>query len=150
MLDVRARFGGDVRAFVRGLEAWVIDALDGLGVVGERREGRVGVWVRRPEKGDQAEDKIAAIGIRVRRGISLHGISLNVDCRLEDYAGIVPCGIREHSVTSLAGIGRAKTLADVDDALRGAFEGQFGGTVDACSPLAPVCLGSMAGSGPRT
>ena len=100
MLDLRKRTQ-DVRAFVAGLEAWIIATLAAFNVTGERREDRVGVWVRRPEKGPDAEDKIAAIGIRVRSWVTLHGISINVDPQLDHFAGIVPCGVRDHGITSL-------------------------------------------------
>ncbi|MBD8905868.1 lipoyl protein ligase domain-containing protein, partial [Methylorubrum zatmanii] len=104
--------------------------LDAFNVRAERREDRVGVWVRRPEKGDGVEDKIAAIGIRVRRWVSLHGISLNVEPDLSHFSGIVPCGVREHGVTSLADLGRIVSLPEVDMALRAAFEPVFGATRD--------------------
>lgn len=131
MLDVRRR-GGDVRAFVAGLEGWIIDALAAFNVRGETRPDRVGVWVRRPEQGAGVEDKIAAIGIRIRRWVSLHGLSLNVEPDLSHYAGIVPCGIREHGVTSLTNLGLVVGMAEVDMALRAAFERRFGPTRD-CS-----------------
>jgi lipoyl(octanoyl) transferase len=124
LLDVRAR-GGDVRQFVGRLEAWIIATLSAFNVRGETRAGRVGVWVARPDKGPQREDKIAAIGIRVSRGISLHGISLNVEPELEHFSGIVPCGILEHGVTSLVDLGLPVSMADVDMALRTAFEATF-------------------------
>jgi lipoyl(octanoyl) transferase len=127
MLDLRRR-SIDVRAFVRSLEAWIIDALSVFGVVGETRPDRVGVWVRRPEKGDGHEDKIAAIGIRLRRWVSYHGASLNVAPNLEHFSGIVPCGIRDHGVTSLADLGCKARMPDVDEALREAFERRFGPT----------------------
>ncbi|MFN3745908.1 MAG: lipoyl(octanoyl) transferase LipB [Hyphomicrobiaceae bacterium] len=127
MLDVRRR-GGDVRAFVHGLEAWLIDALAAFGVAGETRSDRVGVWVRRPERGPGVEDKIAAIGIRLRRWVSFHGVSLNVAPDLEHFSGIVPCGVRAHGVTSLADLGVAATMDEVDAALRAAFEQRFGPT----------------------
>ncbi len=126
MLDLRTR-ARDVHAFVRALEAWLIDALADLGVRGERRDGRVGVWVTRS---DGREDKIAALGIRVRRWVSFHGVSLNVAPDLSHYDGIVPCGIREHGVTSLAALGVKATMSDVDRVLRTAFERRFGQTVD--------------------
>jgi lipoyl(octanoyl) transferase len=125
MLDVRRR-GGDVRAFVCDLEAWLIDTLATFGVTGERRSGRIGVWVRRPERGPEVEDKIAAIGIRLRRWVSFHGISLNVAPDLEHFSGIVPCGVQAHGVTSLADLGIPATMAEVDAALRVAFERRFG------------------------
>ena len=127
MLDVRRR-GGDVRAFVCDLEAWLIDTLATFGVTGERRSGRIGVWVRRPERGPEVEDKIAAIGIRLRRWVSFHGISLNVAPDLEHFSGIVPCGVQAHGVTSLADLGIPTTMAEVDAALRIAFERRFGVT----------------------
>jgi lipoyl(octanoyl) transferase len=128
MLNVKER-GADVRCFVRGLEKWVIDTLDAFNVKGERREGRVGVWVQRGSK----EDKIAALGIRVSRGVSYHGISLNVDPDLSHYEGIVPCGIAAHGVTSLTDLGLPVTMPDADLALRAAFEKIFGPTVTASS-----------------
>jgi lipoyl(octanoyl) transferase len=127
MLDLKPR-GGDVRAFVAGLEGWLIATLAEFGVTAERRAGRVGVWVARPDKGAGAEDKIAAIGIRLRRWVSFHGVSLNVAPDLEHYSGIVPCGVSEHGVTSLADLGISASMADVDAALRRAFEGIFGAT----------------------
>jgi lipoyl(octanoyl) transferase len=127
MLDVRRR-GGDVRAFVCDLEGWLIDTLAIFGVTGERRAGRIGVWVRRPERGADVEDKIAAIGIRLRRWVSFHGISLNVAPDLEHFSGIVPCGVQAHGVTSLADLGITTSMADVDAALRTAFERRFGAT----------------------
>ena len=126
MMDLRRR-GNDVRRFVHDLEEWLIRTLGAFNVRGERREGRVGLWVAR--KGGR-EEKIAALGIRVRRGVSFHGISLNVDPDLEHFSGIVPCGIHEHGVTSLADLGLTATLMDVDLALREAFEQVFGATVD--------------------
>ena len=130
MLDVGAR-GRDVRRFVWSLEEWLIRALDRFGVRGERRAGRVGVWVVRPDKapgpdGRPAEDKIAAIGVRLRRWISFHGVALNVDPDLSHYDGIVPCGISGHGVTSLVDLGIPVSMAEVDGALRGAFDEVFG------------------------
>ena len=124
MLDVKAR-GGDIRRFVGSLEEWLIQALAKLGVTGERRAGRVGIWVVDPATG--GEDKIAALGIRIRRGVSFHGISLNVDPDLSHFAGIVPCGISQHGVTSLARLGRPASLSQVDAALRASFTDVFGG-----------------------
>ena len=129
MLNVGQR-GHDVRRFVQQLETWVIDTLAEFNVTGEIREGRVGVWVTRPEKprgpdGAMAEDKIAAIGIRLRKWISFHGISINVDPDLTHFSGIVPCGIAEHGVTSLVDLGLPVTMADLDVALQRAFEGVF-------------------------
>jgi lipoyl(octanoyl) transferase len=124
MLDLKRR-GTDIRTFVAGLERWLIVALDCFGVIGERREDRVGIWVSR-EGPPPREDKIAAIGVRVRRWVSLHGVSLNVDPDLDHFAGIVPCGVRDHGVTSLADLGIAATMADVDRALRDSFARVFG------------------------
>ncbi len=125
MLDLNRR-RPDLRAYVAALEAWLIATLDAFTVRGERREDRVGVWVRRPEKGPGIEDKIAAIGIRVRRWATFHGISLNVEPDLSHFSGIVPCGVREHGVTSLVDLGRPVTLPEVDAVLRGRFEAIFG------------------------
>ena len=119
-LDRRER---DVREFVRRLEAWLIATLDGFGVTGERRAGRVGIWV---DRGAGREDKIAAIGVRVRRWVTYHGVALNVACDLGHYDGIVPCGIRGHGVTSLADLGIDVTMADVDEMLRARFADAFG------------------------
>lgn len=118
MLDLRRR-GQDLRRFVADLEAWIIAALARLGVTAFVREGRVGVWVVRPDGG---EDKIAAIGIRVRRWISFHGIAINLDPDLEHFSGILPCGIRGHGVTSLAALGTKADMAALDRALRAAFD----------------------------
>ena len=126
LLDVKRR-GGDVRAFVSALEGWLIDTLDAFGVRGETRPDRVGVWVARPERGAGVEDKIAAIGIRLRRWVSLHGLSLNVEPDLEHFSGIVPCGISTYGVTSLADLGRIVSMPEVDMALEAAFVGRFGG-----------------------
>lgn len=130
MLDVGQR-GRDVRAFVQQLETWVIATLAEFNVRGEIREGRVGVWVERPEKprgptGAIREDKIAAIGIRLRRWVSFHGISINVDPNLDHFTGIVPCGITEHGVTSLVELGLPVTMDDLDVALERTFERVFG------------------------
>ncbi|WP_299613917.1 lipoyl(octanoyl) transferase LipB [uncultured Tateyamaria sp.] len=129
LLNVGKR-GHDVRAFVQDLEAWVIATLDTFNVKGEIREGRVGVWVERPEKppaqgGEVAEDKIAAIGIRLRKWISFHGLSINVEPDLSHFSGIVPCGIADHGVTSLVDLGLPVTMDDVDLALRQTFETVF-------------------------
>jgi lipoyl(octanoyl) transferase len=134
MLDMKRR-GPDVRRFVAALEAWIIGSLAAFNVTGERREDRVGVWVRRPEKapvaGRMAEDKIAAIGIRVRRWVTFHGISLNVEPDLSHFEGIVPCGVsdRHFGVTSLVDLGLPIGLPEADAALRTAFEAVFGPTV---------------------
>jgi lipoyl(octanoyl) transferase len=130
MLDLDRR-GRDVRAYVRNLEEWVIQTLAEFGVTGERRPGRVGVWVVRPEKppgadGAPAEDKIAAIGVRVRRWVAFHGIAINVEPDLEHFSGIVPCGIRGHGVASLVDLGLPVTMPDVDVALRRSFGEVFG------------------------
>lgn len=136
MLDVKRR-GGDVRAFVAGLEAWLIDTLAGLGVTGETRPGRVGIWV--PDKNTGTEQKIAALGLRLRKWVSLHGASLNVSPDLSHYDGIVPCGIAAHGVTSLAHLGRAVSMEVVDNALRAQFERRFGPTRSASTPIrAPI------------
>lgn len=124
MLDLKRR-GGDVRALVGDLERWVIRALQAFNVKGETRPGRVGIWVKRSDKGDGREDKIAAVGLRVSRWVTTHGISLNVEPDLSHYQGIVPCGISEHGVTSLADLGLPVTIADADVALRTAFEEVF-------------------------
>lgn len=121
MLDLKRR-GGDVRAFVAALEQWVIETLDQFNVKGERREDRVGVWVRRGDR----EDKIAAIGIRVRHWVTFHGISINVEPDLTHFGGIVPCGIREHGVTSLVDLGLPVTMTDLDVALKKTFRPIFG------------------------
>ncbi|HEV2552174.1 MAG TPA: lipoyl(octanoyl) transferase LipB [Bosea sp. (in: a-proteobacteria)] len=128
MLDLKRR-EPDLRRFVAALEAWLIATLDAFNVRGERRENRVGVWVRRPEKAPDAEDKIAAIGIRVRRWVSFHGISLNVEPELSHFDGIVPCGVSRHGVTSLVDLGLPVTMDDVDVSLRASFERIFGPTV---------------------
>lgn len=125
MLDLRTR-RQDVRAFVRALEGWIIDALAEFGVLGERRDGRVGIWVRRPDKGPAVEDKIAAIGLRVRKWVTFHGISINVSPDLSHYQGIVPCGISEHGVTSLQDLEVDCSMADLDEALLGAFPKWYG------------------------
>jgi lipoyl(octanoyl) transferase len=125
MLDLKAR-GLDIRAFVMRLEAWLIGALAEFNVVGESRRDRVGIWVRRPSTDGLTEEKVAAIGLRVSRGVSSHGFSLNVDPDLSHYLGIVPCGIRDYGVTSLADLGLPVTLFDVDVALRKTFQQTFG------------------------
>lgn len=125
LLDLKRRYPGgpDLRAFVHDLEEWIIRALASFNVEGERRDGRIGIWVRRD---GGREDKIAAIGVRVRRWVSYHGIALNVEPDLSHYEGIVPCGISDHGVTSLADLGLPVTLADADVALRNAFSEVFG------------------------
>ena len=132
MLDLRRR-RPDVRAFVAALEAWIIASLEAFSIASGRREDRVGVWVARPDKprgigGETAEDKIAAIGIRVRRWVSLHGVSLNVAPDLTHFSGIAPCGIRtaHYGVTSLDDLGVRGSMSTVDAALEQAFEAIFG------------------------
>lgn len=137
MLDLKRR-GQDVRRFVAGLEEWLIRALWDFHLRGERRDDRVGVWIRRPDKGAAVEDKIAALGIRVRRGVTFHGVSLNVDPDLDHFTGIVPCGIQEHGVTSLVDLGLPVSLAEVDMVLRARFEEIFGQTASG----APLTLPS--------
>lgn len=128
MLDLTRPHGSvrprDVRAFVHGLEDWLIRALDRFNVRGERREGRVGIWVADPASGGEA--KIAAIGVRVTRWVSWHGVALNVEPNLGHFTGIVPCGIPEHGVTSLQALGLPVTMADADVALRAAWDEVFG------------------------
>ena len=135
MLDLKRR-RPYVRAFVAALEAWLIETLAAFDIMGERREDRVGVWVRRPGKpagidGSPAEDKIAALGIRVRRWVSFHGVALNVAPALSHFSGIVPCGIAQahYGVTSLRDLGLATTMSEADRALLAAFEARFGETV---------------------
>jgi lipoyl(octanoyl) transferase len=127
MLDLRTR-GRDVRAFVQTLEGWIIDTLAAYNITGEKREGRVGVWVPRPERGPLAEEKIAAIGVRVSRWVSFHGISLNIAPDLSHYEGIVPCGISDHGVTSFEDLGQIVSMAEIDVTLRSTFEARFGAT----------------------
>jgi len=129
MLDVGKR-GRDVRKFVKDLEHWIIATLDTFNVKGEIRDGRVGVWVQRHDKplqadGSVAEDKIAALGIRLRKWVSFHGLSINVEPDLTHFDGIVPCGIRDHGVTSLVDLGLPVSMADLDVALKSSFEAQF-------------------------
>jgi lipoyl(octanoyl) transferase len=131
MLDLRER-GRDVRCLVRGLEGWLIDTLGEFNITGERREGRIGVWVRRPDKGFAREDKIAAIGVRVSRWVTFHGIALNVSPDLSHFGGIVPCGITDQGVTSFEDLGQLVSMPEVDSALKAAFEHRFGRT--AASP----------------
>lgn len=127
MLDLKAR-GQDLRRYVATLEEWIIRTLSAFNVRGERREDRIGVWVRRPEKGEGREDKIAAIGIRVSRWVSLHGIAINVEPDLSHFSGIVPCGVSEplYGVTSLVDLGLPVTMDDVDEALKKEFAELFG------------------------
>lgn len=134
MLDLNKR-GKDVRAFVHGLEDWIIGALDQFGVEAGMREGRVGVWVERKGAGWSREDKIAAIGVKVRKWVSFHGISLNVEPDLDHFGGIVPCGITEHGVTSLVDLGVLATMDEADGALKASFQRVFGAVQDGEPPL---------------
>ena len=124
MLDLTRR-DRDVRCHVHRLEEWIISTLARFEIKGERRDGRVGIWVAQP---GGAEEKIAAIGVRVRRWVTYHGVALNIDPELDHYRGIIPCGIAEHGVTSLARLGAAATMAEVDDALRVTFAEIFEAT----------------------
>ena len=125
MLDLNAR-GRDLRRYVSSLEQWIIDTLAAFNVKGERRQGRVGIWIARNDQfGHGREDKIAAIGVRVRHWITFHGIAINVDPVLEHFSGIVPCGITGHGVTSLVDLGLPVTMADLDVALKDAFSANF-------------------------
>jgi lipoyl(octanoyl) transferase len=132
MLDLKRR-APDVRRFVATIEQWIIHTLAAFNVRGDRRDDRIGVWVRRPDKGDGFEDKIAAIGIRVQRWVSLHGFALNIEPDLSHFSGIVPCGVSEprYGITSLADLGVTVTMPEVDMVLRAAFEPLFGATCDA-------------------
>lgn len=134
MLDLSQR-GRDVRGLVRGLEDWLITGLARFGVEAGTREGRVGVWVERKGAGWSREDKIAAIGVKVRKWVTFHGVSLNVEPDLDHFGGIVPCGISEHGVTSLVDLGVPATMDEADGALKGAFTGLFGPVVAAEPPL---------------
>jgi lipoyl(octanoyl) transferase len=135
MLDLNAR-GRDVRAFVAALEAWIAGALARFGIDGQVRPGRVGVWVERRWPGEPPrDDKIAAIGVKLRRWVSFHGVALNVEPDLSHFAGIVPCGIREHGVTSLVDLGLPVTMDEADAALKASFEAVFGLTAEAEPPL---------------
>jgi lipoyl(octanoyl) transferase len=138
MLDLKRR-GPDVRRYVATLEEWLIRTLSRFNVRGERREDRIGVWVRRPDQGAGAEGKIAAIGIRIKRWVTLHGISLNVDPELTHFSGIVPCGVADarYGVTSLHDLGQLVSMPEVDMALRAEFEPLFGPTEDCSQPLVP-------------
>ncbi|MBV9330636.1 MAG: lipoyl(octanoyl) transferase LipB [Alphaproteobacteria bacterium] len=121
MLDLNRR-GFDVRGYVRDLESWLIETLATFGIRGERRAGRVGIWISHQGR----EDKIGAIGVRIRRGVTLHGISLNVNPDLSHFSGIVPCGVREHGVTSFADLGVKAGIGEIDDVLRETFGKIFG------------------------
>jgi len=135
MLDLRRR-GRDVGAFVRALEDWIIGALAQFNVEGQIRQGRVGVWVERKTPGlPTREDKIAAIGVKLRRWVSFHGISLNVEPDLAHFEGIVPCGIQEHGVTSLVDLGLPVSMDEADAALKASFERVFGATEEADTPV---------------
>jgi len=129
VLDLRRR-GSDVRRYVATLEEWMIRTLAAFNIRGERRKDRIGVWVRRPDKGEGCEDKIAAIGIRVKRWVTLHGVALNVEPELTHFSGIVPCGVSSarYGVTSLVDLGVPVTLPEVDMVLRREFEALFGPT----------------------
>jgi len=122
MLDLRKR-GRDVSAFVRGLEQWIMDTLAGFDIISERRCGRVGVWVDHP---DGREEKIAAIGVRLKKWVSFHGISINVDPDLSHFDGIIPCGISDHGVTSIQALGKSASMANLDDVLQKTFAELFG------------------------
>ena len=125
MLDLKRR-NPDVRAYVRDLEQWLIETLAQLGVKGERRADRVGIWVARgPSSGNMQEDKIAAIGVRIRHWVTFHGVALNVNPDLSHFTGIVPCGVIAHGVTSLADLGVTASMADVDAALKKTFDAVF-------------------------
>jgi lipoyl(octanoyl) transferase len=135
MLDLRRR-GRDVHAFVQALEAWIIDALAAFNVVGQIKPGRVGVWVERREPGlPVVEEKIAAIGVRLRRWVSFHGISLNVEPDLSHFDGIIPCGIRDHGVTSLVALGLPVSMDEADAALKAGFERTFGAVAEEAGPV---------------
>lgn len=136
MLDLNRR-GRDVRTFVRGLEQWIIGALGEFGVPADVRDGRVGVWVERKGPGWSREDKIAAIGVKVRKWVSFHGVSLNVEPDLTHFTGIVPCGIQEHGVTSLIDLGVPASMDEADEALRASFRRVFGDVVGAEAPTEP-------------
>jgi lipoyl(octanoyl) transferase len=140
MLDLRQR-GRDIRCLVQGLEGWVIDTLAAHNIVGERRSGRIGVWVKRPDKGPGREDKIAAIGVRLSKWVTFHGISLNIAPDLGHYDGIVPCGITDQGVTSFEDLGQLVSMPEVDSVLRGQFERRFGSTVDGMAEeLVPAAI----------
>ena len=135
MLDLRRR-QRDVRCFVRALEAWIIRSLDTFNVHGQIKPGRIGVWVDRTQPGEPPrEDKIAAIGVRLRRWVSFHGVSLNVEPDLSHFTGIVPCGITAHGVTSLVDLGRPVGMDDADAALKSAFQDIFGPVVEEAPPV---------------
>ena len=137
MLDLKKRRAPDVRRFVATIEQWIIQTLAAFNVRGERRDDRIGVWVRRADKGEGFEDKIAAIGIRIRHWVTLHGFALNIEPDLSHFSGIVPCGISQvrYGVTSLADLGLTVSMPEVDMALRAAFAPLFGATADAQKTL---------------
>ncbi len=130
MLDLRER-GRDIRCLVQGLEGWLIDTLAGFNIRAERRPGRIGVWVARPDKGPNREDKIAAIGVRVSKWVTFHGISLNISPDLRHYEGIVPCGITDQGVTSFEDLGQLVSMPEVDSILRQQFIARFGPVISA-------------------
>lgn len=134
MLDLTRR-GRDVRAFVAALERWIIDSLAVFNVAGEVREGRVGVWVERKGPGWSREDKIAAIGVKLRKWVSFHGVSLNVEPDLSHFSGIVPCGVTEHGVTSLVDLGLPVTMDEADEALKAAFQRVLGPVAEENPPI---------------
>ena len=144
MLDLKRR-APDVRRFVATIEAWIIATLTSFNVRGERRDDRVGVWVRRPDKGDGFEDKIAAIGIRIQRWVTLHGFALNIEPELSHFSGIVPCGVADqrYGVTSLADLGVTVSMPELDMILRSTFEPLFGATID------DQAVGSTENNSPR-
>jgi lipoyl(octanoyl) transferase len=146
MLEVKRRFG-DVRAYVHALESWVIETLREMGVEARTIEERVGVWVRRQAGGETRHDKIAAIGVRLRHWVSSHGLALNVDPDLEHFAGIVPCGIRDDGVTSLAALGRPMSMEVVDETLRRVFERRFAPTRDVGVQVSPRNLHEQSRAG---
>ena len=129
MLDLRER-GRDIRCLVQGLEGWTIDTLAAHNITGDRSEGRIGVWVKRPDKGPGRQDKIAALGVRVSKWVTFHGISLNIAPDLSHYDGIVPCGITDQGVTSFEDLGQLVSMPEVDTVLRAQFERRFGPTRD--------------------
>ena len=133
MLDLRER-ARDVRCLVQGLEGWLIDTLAAFNIRGERREGRIGIWVSRPDKGRGREDKIAAIGVRVSKWVTFHGVALNIAPDLSHFSGIVPCGISDQGVTSFEDLGHLAAMPEVDLALRVAFERRFGAVEAVAAP----------------
>ncbi|MCF6343325.1 MAG: lipoyl(octanoyl) transferase LipB [Devosiaceae bacterium] len=130
MLDLRKR-GRDIRAFVKQLEAWIIDTLASFNIAGETRDGRIGIWVKQPENGENSERKIAAIGVRISRWVSYHGISLNISPDLSHYDGIVPCGINDYGITSFEDLGHLVSMSEVDMVLSKTFNDRFCATFQA-------------------